>query len=197
MLRRTFLLLALVLSLPLVAQAAPTMIAGTHVLQPETAGQTFQILATGEPGDQFAGIDLYLYVADGNSGPLLTEVDVVGPGTLFFGNANPQIDFGPPFTAPGREVVAITTTLSGFVGPNGVVANVTVDTTGVAPGDYILSLSTPNFGGSDLPPFGFPATNLVDGILRVVPEPSSVVLGIFAAAGLGATLMRRRARRAA
>ncbi len=169
------------------------IIAGTHVLQPNMAGQAIQILAAGDTPDSFLGADLYLVVADGLSGPVITSVDLVGPGTIFNGNSNPQTDFGPPYVAPGRQIVAITTTLSGTVGPNGVLANLIVDTTGIAPGDYALSLYSPTFGASDLPPFvGGNPTILVDGVLQVVPEPSSVVMALCAAAGMTIVLIRRR-----
>ncbi len=196
MFRRSLLALAAVLSMSLAASATPTIIAGTHELQPNTPGQAFQILVSDNSGDQVLGVDLYLLVADGLTGPVMTSVDLVGPGTIFNGNANPQSDFGAPYVAPSRHIVALTTTLSGTVAPNGVLANVIVDTTGVAPGDYAFSLSSPFFGDSDLPPFaGGNPTILVDGVLRVVPEPSAIVMALFAAAGMTVAVIRRRVRR--
>jgi hypothetical protein len=39
---------------------------------------------------------------------------------------------------------------------------------------------------------------LVNGTITIVPEPGSIVMGLFAAAGLGAVVIRRRkARKAA
>src|SRR5262249_12848293 len=105
-------------------------------------------------------------------------------------------DFGAPFQAPGREVVALTTTVSGSVGPNGTLAFVELDTTGVAPGVYDFLLTSQTFGPSDLPPFGAPGTNIIEGTLTVVPEPSTVVLGALAGLGLTVAAYRRRARKA-
>jgi len=195
MLRRVFLVAAALASLSSLASAAPTMIAGHHVLEANTPGQIVPITVSGVAGDVFIGLDLYLSVADGTLGPVITNVDINSPGLVFAGNNNGISDFGPPYEAPSREVVAITTTVSGTVGPNGTLAFIELDTTGIAPGVYAFSLTSPLFGPSDLPPFSAPDTNLIDGTLTVVPEPSTVVLGGLAGLGLALAAYRRRAAR--
>ncbi len=205
MLRKTCLVLALLLSLPVAASATPLISAGTHILQPNTPGQVIAILVSGLPGDPildqgqvvgggeaFAGVNLSLMVEDGTFGPTITGVDLVGAGTVLAGNNNGQQDYSPFYVAPGREIVAYATTSNGYVGPNGVLAFLEIDTTGVLPGEYDLHLSHSVFGQSDLPPFFVTDTLIEDGLLQVVPEPSSVVLGVFAMAGLGAFAIRRR-----
>ena len=84
----------------------------------------------------------------------------------------------------------------------------TLDTTGVAPGNYPLHLyyELPPYGvaaPSELPPFRSPT--LIDGTLTVlpggaaalVPEPSALVLLAFGVVGLIAFGCRRRKRWAA
>ncbi|REK05965.1 MAG: PEP-CTERM sorting domain-containing protein [Planctomycetota bacterium] len=174
---------------------------------PETPGQIVQVLVSADlplPVPPFnspngvQGLDLYLTVNnDVAPAPVMTLVDVIGPGTIFFGNNTGQGDFGPPFIAPGLVVVATTTTASGTVDPNGILAFVEFDTTGVAPGVYPFSLTSPLFGPSDFAAAPGSDAVLIDGTLTVVPEPASIVMGLFAAAGLGAVMIRRRRNKAA
>ncbi len=215
MLRSAFLALIMVGIVSAAAVASPTIIGGTWDLQP-APGQVIQILVTGEPGDPifdpstfehlgggdaFSGANLQMTVSDGSAGPVITGVDLIGVGTLFNGNNTGQ---GTNIDTP-RQSSTYTTTSSGYVGPNGVLAFVTFDATGLAPGSsFVLDLSIPElFQTSDLPPFapvGFGVNSASDvivqnGTLNIVPEPSSVVMGLFAAAGLGAVLIRRRRNR--
>ena len=178
------------------AGAAPLIIAGDHVLLPNTPGQKIYVMTSGQAGDEFAGVDLHMAI--GACGPIVTEFDLIGPGTLLFGNNMGQISyFDPAFEAPTRLPAMTATTEVGLVGPNGVLAILTLDTTGIALGQYSLSLTHPVFGPSDLPMF-FETTLLQDGTLTVrgVPEPGSIVLGMLAAAGLIAAATRRRRARA-
>jgi hypothetical protein len=180
-----------------VAQAVPTVTAGNHLLAPNTPGQVIPILVS-SANENVAGLDLYLYL-NGNSGlgPIITAVDVIGPGTIFNPNNVGQFSLGPPYDVPGQQPSAITTTASGFVVANGTLAFVTVDTTGVAGGVFPLGLFNPDLGPTDFAVNpGFDAI-LVDGSITVVPEPASIVMGLFAAAGIGAVVIRRRRAKAA
>ncbi len=197
MLRKAFLASLAVLCLTAVATAAPTIVAGDWVMGQNTT-TVIQITTTGVQGDEYQGADLQFAIGGGLTGPIATALDMVGPGTVFNGNNNGQQDYGnPPWQTPGREPQAFITTLSGFVGPNGVLAFVTLDSTGIAPGTYAITLTHPELGPSDLPPFFTPDTPLIDGTITVTPEPGSIVLGLFAAAGIGAVAIRRRRARKA
>ena len=192
MLRRTIFATMLLISSASAAMAAPMIVAGNHVLLPNTAGQKIMIMTSGEEGDEFQGVNLHLAIGDG--GPIVTGIDLIGPDTLLFGNNMGQYGyFDPLFDAPTRQPAMTATTAAGTIGPNGVIAVLTLDTTGIAPGQYSLSLTHPEIGPSDLPVF-FETTILQDGFLTVsaVPEPSSVVLAVVAAGGLGAVAIRRR-----
>jgi hypothetical protein len=196
MLCKTILAIMLLISSATAAVAAPMIVAGNHVLLPNTAGQKIMIMTSGEEGDEFQGVDLHLAIGDG--GPIVTGIDLIGPDTLLFGNNMGQIGyFDPLFDVPTRIPAMTATTAAGTIGPNGVLAVLTLDTTGITPGQYSLSLTHPEIGPSDLPMF-FETTILQDGFLTVlaVPEPSSIVLALIAAGALGAaTLRRRQARR--
>src|SRR5690606_30459048 len=155
-------------------------------------------LVSGDPGEAFQGVDLYLTIGDGLSGPLITAIDVIGPGTLFNGNNFGQSDFGDPL--PSRTAVALASTQTGTVGPTGVLAIVTIDTTGIVAGIWDLKLTSDLYGASDLPPFNTfdePMLVLVDGTIGgLCPEPSSYMLGVLAIAGLCAAVVRRRCKTA-
>jgi hypothetical protein len=82
----------------------------------------------------------------------------------------------------------------------GLLMNVIVNYGGVAPGTYPIIIDDANGNG----PIDFQnngngvAATLINGSITITPEPSSVVLGLFAAASLGFVAIRKnRARRAA
>lgn len=92
----------------------------------------------------------------------------------------------------------------GTAGSPSLIATVYISTVGVAPGtSYILTIGGfnsgndpgPDQGALDFTDGGIFNTALSNGIINVVPEPSSVVIALFAAAGLAAVAIRR-ARRA-
>jgi len=194
MLRKAFFALALVSAMSTSALAVTNVIGGNHVFTVGTGLQTFPIIAASDSGEQIAGIDLYL-VMDG-LGPIITNVDLIN-GTVFQPNNVGQSGFGAPeYETPGREPAYFTTTSAGSV-PTGIVALITIDTNSAAVGNYLLSLDSPIFGPSAVyvgaTPGGF-----VNGIvsLQPIPEPGSVVLALFGAAGLGLVAIRRRRRNA-
>lgn len=196
MINKMFVALAILASGAALATAAPTITAGNHLLLPNTPGQIVPLLASGEgAADLLAGADLFLVIGGGTAGPVATGFDIVGPGTIFSGNNNGQQDFGAPYIPPGRELAAFVTTLSGTVAPNGVLAYLTLDTTGITSGNFSLSLTSDVIGPSILYAAGGAPTILLDGTLSVVPEPSTVVLALFGAVSVTAMAIRRRGTR--
>lgn len=186
--RKVVLSFAVLLCLTAVAQAVPLITVGNHILQPNMAGQTIDILVSG--GDAVAGTNFRAQVGDG--GPPLGGVDVapsmtgsiIAAGTIFAPNNTGMADL----SIPPLYVELVTTTSAGTVAASGVVAKLTFDTTGFAGGSWVLSLNT--LGGPT--DFGLLAADLQDGSITIVPEPSSVVLGLFAVAGFGAVVIRKR-----
>jgi len=174
------------------AFAIPTITAGNHVLVPNSI-QVIDILISG--GDPIPGLDLYLVVGDNVAGPIITAIDIVGPGTVFNPNNTGQSTLGPPYDVPGRQPAVTTTTASGTVAASGVLAHVTLDTTGIFGGTFSLSLTNPDLGPSDVALDPGHDVILVDGSITL-PEPASAVLALGAAGALWAARRWRRAPRA-
>ncbi len=169
---------------------------GSHNLAPNTPGQQILIRVTG--GEQVQGLDFNVLVADGGSqlggnieGPAITKTDII-LGTIFQENNTGVQDLGVFF----RQFDArSTTTASGTVVADGVLATLTIDTTGFFQGTFDLILSnTPN-GPTDLPRLNNGvAVRITDGTIHVVPEPGSFLFGTVSLLACG--VIRRRARRA-
>jgi hypothetical protein len=163
-----------------IASAEPVIDVGEHLLLPD-ATQTIAIYSSGDETVQ--GLNFYVQIGDGgedNGGtdtkPIITTVDIVGSGTLFQGNNTGQSTIGSKLLW-----AASTTTDAGTVSDNGLLAYVTIDTTGTKLGDvYALSLTGTGAGifgdpGLDTDFAGIAAT-ITNGSIRIVPEPGAFVL---------------------
>lgn len=168
--------------------AAPIINVGNHILQPDLAGQTVQIFVSG--GDAVQGLNFNAQVADGGpgdaggviDGPNLTHADII-TGTIFATNNSGEVN---PGSLP-QIAIRTTTTNSGTVAAEGLLATLTVDTTGFLVGTWDLKLAGTLNGNTDFA--GVPAA-IVNGTITIVPEPHA--LGLAGLATLG--LMRRRSR---
>jgi hypothetical protein len=167
--------------------AQPVIDVGTHQLQPNTAGQTIQLFVSG--GDAVEAINFSAQVDGGGSagggndtGPTFTNLDLL-TGTIFAPNNSGQ------FGGPGFPQLAIGSTItdSGSVAANGLLATLTVDTTGVSSGDYAFLLSDTLNGNTD---FGNIHPTITNGTIHVTPEPASMAL-----LGLGSLVVLRIRRR--
>ncbi|MBN2022170.1 MAG: hypothetical protein JW809_05205 [Pirellulales bacterium] len=155
---RTLAVLAVLLvGLPLGSQAA-TIVVGTRYLAPDTPGQSLALYVTGT--DQVAGANLYAQIGDGGpeladyglpagtDGPSITAVDLKTgtifqslPGEPFDLGSIPQVAlWGIALEEPGTYILA-----------DGLLATLTVDTTGFTSGTWPLLLSgvLPGLGGYD------------------------------------------------
>jgi len=224
MLRRVGLSFAILFGLATVAMATPTIVVPNVALLPNTPNQVILITVTGSPSDQVGGVNFIIDVAQGKgngvatsglnatqtSGPKITAVDITGAGTVFGPNNTGVQNLMAPQTLPWEKAAFGTSTTAGTVTANGLLARVTIDTTGFSQitnanggvgGVWQLRMKsmTVQDGGGATDFAGVPATITNGSITLVsVPEPASVVLGLFAAAGLGAVALRnRRARRTA
>jgi len=109
--------------------------ASDHRIVADRAGQEIEILVAG--GGDVAGLDLALQMADGTSGPLVTDVDLE-TGTIFANNNSGQTDNG---STDRRKFFSITTS-SGTVTAEGLLATLTLDTTGITEeGEYTFTLT--------------------------------------------------------
>jgi hypothetical protein len=202
MLRRAGLAFVILLGLAVVSQAAPTIVVGGHLLAPNTAGQEIDIMVNSAPSQNVQGTDLNAQVADGGApaggsavGPTISG-NLVGPGTLFNGNNTGDTDAG---SVP-MGYYHSTTTASGTVtinNTNQLLVRLFIDTTGfgpgspgdLGPGKWSLNMMNTANGPTD---FGPVAAAITDGFIQIVPEPTSIVMALFAVAGLGAVVIRRR-----
>jgi hypothetical protein len=201
--RKVFLALGMVLCLGALAQGAITVsTGGPYVFAAGTTGNIVLITGVASAGEMVGGMNFV--VGTGNQGagqPIISSVDIL-TGTVFAANNTGQFPVG--FPAPGTVVVYSVTTAAGTVSPTGLLGTLQISTVGVPVGIYALNLKK-NVGFPQ-PTFNFAPTAVVrddfttdaTAYIQVVPEPTSVVLGLFAAAGLGAVVIRRRrARKAA
>jgi hypothetical protein len=151
------------------AARAAAVNAGTHVLAANMAGQQVPIVVSGN--DAVSGIDFFVQVGDGgatvggdDTGPRITQVDLVS-STIFAGN-HTGVFLDPAPLIWG----ATTTTASGSVSANGVLAMLTVDTTGMFVGQFDLVLNPPSTGPTAFADSGI-TTSLTNGLLAIGDLP--------------------------
>jgi hypothetical protein len=214
--RRVLFFLGL-LCMPAVAPAN-SIVVGNHDLVPGQAGQVVTLFMTGT--DAYVASDLYMLINNGSPGaPVITHVFdttiAAIPTANFVGSIWEGGSGGVVVTPPDGTTSAGTglSTGAAFFTPgivpstsSGIYVRLTFDTTGVLPGVYSFSLTdNPSYSPTTVTagldpetfmPIFIPLT-IVNGTLTVVPEPSSVMLGLFAMFGLAVVAIRSRSRRAA
>jgi hypothetical protein len=175
------------------------------VLQPGLAGQSVSINLTGT--DFYTDSNLRMII-NGGVGPapavsqVFNDPALAIPGANLVGSiwANGSAGiFGSPngTTADSTGLVPVAFYVSAGAtsqNVNGLHTLLTISTVGVAPGDYTFDITTSDlFNGLDenFEPIPVPLT-FTAVTLRVVPEPSSIVMGLMAAAGMAAVVIRRR-----
>jgi hypothetical protein len=199
-----------------VAQAVPTVNVGLHPLQDSSPNQLDSIDVLVSGGDLIRGETLVISVGDEGNGradpadvgePKIVSVDIVN-GTIFAGNNTGQQDLFDTDQVFQRS----TTTSSGDVAASGTLFTIVIDRNG-APASLLWDLRAifvmvPELGGPFFSAYDtatsvgdpFVGTNgmfsygplMGSRSLSNLPEPSSLVLGLLAAAGLAAVAIRRR-----
>jgi hypothetical protein len=141
------------------ALLAAVISVGDHVLSPNKAGQQVKIFVSG--GVSVPGVNLECQVADGGvaaggkiAGPRITAVDILS-STIFANNNTGQ---------RGGLIVpqvfeATTTTSTGNVITTGLLATLTIDTTGFSGGTFDLKLGGTVNGATDFTTVGATITN--------------------------------------
>lgn len=181
-----------------------------NVLLPNQANQLINIFAGPSTANEIAqGFNLYLFIDDGgsvvggvdNNAPRITNVNLKPTGGLFGGISENQT-----ITISEQKLfqvsIAPTTTASRpTITPNVLLAQVTLDTTGLTLGNWVLGLngkSVTGIPGVSIPASDFAgaATTVTNGTLRInaVPEPSTLAL-ICCASLAGMAIRRRNAKR--
>lgn len=191
MMKQLICLLAVVAGSVSVSRGA-AIVVGHHELYSNLPNQKIQLFVTG--GDAVEGLNFNLQIGDGGpdlggltSGPRITAVDLL-TGTIFDGNNTGEQD---PGSYP-QLALRTTTTSTGTVSAQGLLATITIDTTGYFMGTWPLSLSDTLNGPTDFAGHSAAITNGTLQVTTVVPEPS---LAMFSAAVFLLPLGRRRNRR--
>ncbi len=142
----------------------PVITVGDHVLYPDMAGQEIEIYVTG--GQEVAGLNLYLEMGDG--GPTIEDLNILN-GTIFADNNNGQFGVENPDLTPRDEWRTTTTTIAlGPIAADGLLATVTIDTTGLTSGTWSLTLGT----GTSFPIGGSEQVGvLVNGSIQIGDPP--------------------------
>jgi hypothetical protein len=165
----------------------PTITVGTHALTPNEAGQTVQIYVTG--GALVQGLEFNVQIAGSGMLPQIDGVDIL-TGTIFK-DSNEGI-FPGSYITPHLAYQGTTTAQTldvgfgaGYVSTNGLLATLTIDTTGVTGGTFDLKLVGTPEGDTNFA--NIPA--IVTNGTIAVPEPLSVSLLLAGSLGL---LRRKR-----
>lgn len=155
------------------AQAQLVLSFGNLNVAPNTAGQTIEVFVTG--GSPVDAIDLNILIGDGGAiaggtNPnfdLIQSVDII-TGTIFDGNHT-----GPSGAKLAQDGFAFdsTTTATGTVAANGLIATLTVDTTGINSGSFTISTDSgigiqgpTTFAGAN----GIVAATQASGVINIV-----------------------------
>jgi len=163
---------------------------GNHLLQPNTPGQTIQIMVSTDAGDRAGGCNLNAEIAGGGPayggefGPAITAVNME-TGTVFAGQAEDANDIGSLAQMATYSIV----TTSGTVLADGLLATLTIDTTGfTTPGStWTLELGQTLNGPTDFAPT---PVIITEGTIEIIPEPTTLsLLGL-----IGLPLLRRQRR---
>ncbi|MEM1224666.1 MAG: hypothetical protein AAGJ40_03160 [Planctomycetota bacterium] len=168
---------------------------GNPVLLPDTPDQVISIQSSG--GEQVAGVNFNLQIDPvvGVS-PEITGLDIVGPGTIFTSSNTGQTgttigELDPINLASFQFALASATTTSGTVSSDGVLGFVTLDTTGIFGGSFVINMDSTFNGPTDFAPT--PVNTFLGGSLTVaaIPEPSSFTWMASAASLVLLTRYRR------
>lgn len=163
---------------------------GDHMLLPDTPGQIVRIMVSTDAGDMVGGCNLNAEIAGGGPayggefGPAITAVDMEAE-TIFAGITEGATDIG---SLAQLAICSIVTT-GGTVLADGLLATLTIDTTGfTTPGStWTLELGQTLNGPTDFAPA--PAI-ISEGTIQLIPEPTT--LALLGLSGLALLHRRRR-----
>ena len=150
------------------------IVVGNHVLQPNRAGQEIPIYVFGE--SPVAGVNFNVQIGDaelvangGVAAPTIEHVEIL-TGTIFGSNhtgLRASMDDPDSFSGVPQHGYQATTTASGTVIAGGLLATVTIDTTGVRNGSWTLGMSNTVNGPTDFA--GLTAT-IIDGSIELAQD---------------------------
>ena len=188
--KRILFALIVIMSLALAARAQPLIQVGNYQLQPNTSGQELDIIV--HNGGVVEGLNLLLQLGDGGaalggvngSAPKIQDISIT-TGTIFDGNNTGRV-FDD---VPANQFWQIhTTTASGTVLADGILARVVVDTTGFSNGVYQLLLGHIGGDSNANTDFAGVGATIINGTISI-PEPAACA---FLPLAITALLRRRR-----
>ena len=193
--------LGLMLLGPAGARASIILDPDIKQLQPDTAGQIIELHSEATEGETITGVDLNvqigaLKIGNGDAFPTITDVDLTGAGTIFDGNNTGESGTGSFAPAGFPSLWQLSTgTSSGAVSADGVLARLTVDTTGYQIGDGPFDLRVVDtLNGDTTFTLASGSTTAIDnGDIVLTPEPTSAAL--LAIGGLALLAYRPAPRR--
>jgi hypothetical protein len=199
---RNFLLFALCVCATTVARGAVIVTAGNHLLLPNTSGQVISVFVTATADEAAHLLDFTAGIDNGvGPAPIITAMNVNGPGTLFDTSVNTSMvfHFGDGFDPPGLEVFQEVEfdddLLNVPIGADQLLATLTISTAGFASGSWDLNLLHSGFDELSISSTsGALPLTLVNGSITIVPEPATLWLGLLAAIGLATLRSRPEAR---
>jgi hypothetical protein len=182
-----------------VSSGSAVITLGTYYLEENTPNQRITINVSG--GAQISGMNFNLQIGDGGPaaggtpGPVFTGLDLVN-GTIFHSDHASPLDLG---SIPQSLTWDIVTAQDGdYVDTDGLLATVTVDTTGFSRGmSFPFSIASTRNGATNFIYDGVTPvpTALADGTIVIVPEPSTLALltafGVALCGWAGRRAMRR------
>ena len=190
------LLLVLGVASPCEAITGANVSLGHYYLQPNTPNQTIPIYVSG--GAQVSGLNFNLQMGDGGPevggtpGPVFTSLDLTN-NTIF------QYDFSDPVdTGSVPQLLTwyvLTQNAGDHVAADGLLATATIDTTGYSDRTWSLDISDTLNGPTNFTDGGTIPATLIDGLITVVPEPSSIALFLAGCGGLAVMSWRRGKRK--
>ena len=166
------------------ALATPIIDVGVIDIGPDEI-HTFGISVSG--GDQVQGLDFYIQIGDGgdaNGGtdtkPIITDVDIVGAGTMLSDSNTGQTN---TFTSVTLWAVSATTdpNVADEVDAAGLLAYVTVDTTGTAVGEsyplLLKGVASGIFGGQGIDTdFAGVGAGITNGTINIISATITTVI---------------------
>jgi hypothetical protein len=185
-------------------QAAFILQIDSSQVEANAKDQVVSIYLIGGPEVQGVNFNLQIETDGTTPAPVITALDLIGSETIFGNNNTGQeiLALGPiddPEVPLGYQFALATTTVSDVENPvfaNGLLARVTIDTSGIFFGVFRFNMSDTLNGATD-----FPFEDEAIGVSRfdgewvaigIIPEPSSVVLF---GSGVGLLLSQRRRRK--
>jgi hypothetical protein len=163
------------------AQAELIIEGGTHSLQPN-AVTDIPIYVSGD-GEQVQGVDLYAQVEwGGDTPPAITGIAIDRPDCMFYGIASEPNVFSADSRTWGLNAV-VNSDFDPVTVTNNLIGWISIDTTGTLPGQS-FALRLQHILPDDFSPDGYNSgfaddtlnVTIHDGVLNIVPEPSSLAM---------------------